>query len=183
MKKKFLASILALSLLAATTAFSVSAAELNPATPNGNSPLEMTTATIPRPSYTVTIPEKLEFGNLSKSKTDNIISKDVTVTASGVSNLFANQQKLVVTASSKNAFTLKDAAEKSSMPYKIYCNGLGTPLANNGVVLEASGSNTDDTNLTMAMNCQAKLNLKDITKAGNYTDLLTFNIALQEVNL
>lgn len=158
---------------------------LTPDTTSGNTQMSVQATTISQPVYTVTIPIKVDFGSITKTKVNSIKTKPMTITANGISNLFANQQKLVVTVTSKNNYHLSDGAETPNMlSYNFYTaytdENTNTPISM-GQVLEIEGTAENDMNLEKTVNGVITMETKNIKKAGSYTDILTFTVGLQEV--
>lgn len=144
-----------------------------------SAPLTIHTETISKPTYIVHIPEKVEFGQLSKD--DGTKQLPLFVSASGISNLFANQQKLVVRVESENGFHLVDGSKKSKLAYILHTDDAQTPI-NDGKLLEVVGSIDADTNISKTILGVASVDTSKIKKAGNYMDTLTFTLSLQEVD-
>lgn len=144
-----------------------------------SAPLTIDTEMISKPTYIVHIPEKVEFGQLSKD--DGTIQQPVSVSASEISNLFANQQKLVVRVVSENGYHLIDGSKKSKLAYTLYTDDAQTPI-NDGKLLEVVGSIEEDSNISKTIEGVASVDTSEIKKAGNYMDTLTFTLSLQEVD-
>lgn len=154
---------------------------------NSDTPMSVQGMAISEPTYTVQIPTKVDFGNIQRTKESNIETQPVKIMASNISHLFENQQKLVVTVSSANVYKLSDGAAKPNMlSYNFYTaytdETTNTPLSN-GLVLEMVGTADSDTALTKTVNGAITVDTADIKKAGTYSDILTFTVALQEVNV
>lgn len=141
--------------------------------------ISIETSTIPQPSYRVTIPERIAFGELSQSI--DVVSQPISVSASGISHLYANQKKLIVQVVSKQEFQLIDETKKYNLPYAIYKNET-QGLVEDGIFLEITGTKNMDENLSMTVNGVAKLETSKMKKAGVYSDTLIFTLSLQEVN-
>ena len=152
-------------------------------TEKGNSDITMNGSAISAPTYTVTIPKTVSFGTQQKTAASNIVVTPATISASGVSNLFANQQKLVVTVESKNNFVVTDnILTSSNVPYDFYTSyDDKTKLGTDKTVLTMVGTSTADKDLSATKECTLALDTKDISKAGNFSDTMTFTIALESV--
>ncbi|MEG1779190.1 MAG: hypothetical protein RR263_03740 [Oscillospiraceae bacterium] len=184
--KKILSLILSLAMICTMfTAFTVTASA-------ENTPVTATT-TIPAPTYTVTIPETVSFGEqkqaLEKYKalsTDQfgnaiLVSKDLTVSATGVANLFNDLEDskadyINVTATFDG--TLKGTnSTANTVPYTLSQNS--TTLANGAKIATfyndvdlASKGKTNSATATIT------INRTDIKNADSYQGTMTFTIAV-----
>lgn len=189
--KKIISFALSLAVCAAMTTMTVNAIGTHSIASNdsqnsrGNSDVLMNTSVIPVPTYSVIIPEKVDFGTLTRTTTDEYQTADCSVTANGVSHLFANDKMLTVTVSSNNGYNISDGAAKpNTIPYtlySVYTDTTKTEVANNEF-LSVSGTVNEDYNLKKTVSGKAVVNKKNVKKAGSFKDVLTFTVGLQEVN-
>ena len=152
-------------------------------------------AKIPAPTYTVTIPATVDFGNqtqaLEKYRGEAndqfgkavLVSKDFVVSAKGVANLFddladGKADYINVTASFDS--TLKGTSSTSNtVPYTINQNS--TAIATGDIIATfyndvdlASKGKTNSAKATITMN------RADIKNADSYTGTMTFTIAVAD---
>lgn len=120
------------------------------------------------PSFTVTIPDAV-----SLSKADGTGSSTVKVSA-GV--LIPFGEVLTVKVSSAqygdSSFRLKTAVTDDYLKYTIKLGAATEALANNATVLTISEKNAADTTVTLNYAAETP------TKSGEYTDKLTFTVAV-----
>lgn len=177
--KKIISALLATALSVSAFSMSAFAKISNDDSDTGSTDVTMSAKTIPQPTYTVEIPSSIGFSTLTQTVESNIESTSCTITASGVSNLYANKKMLVVKVASENNFNLKKD-NTASVPYSYYLDDNDTALdTTNKVVLTLSGTAENDKDLTKTANNHVSLNTKDITIAGDFSDHLTFTVELK----
>lgn len=119
------------------------------------------------PSYTVTIPEKVDLGGT------------VTISASDVNVASGQQLEVALTGTSgaDNAFTLTNQ-EGAEIPYTVTAGN--DPVSLNSTVLTVNGGEANakgETSLTFV-----KPDEEEISFAGTYTGTMTFTIRTREVS-
>ena len=166
--KKILTLALVAAMLTATgiTAFATEVNQDASEPPNGNTNVTMSVA----PSYTVTIPESVVL----YEQTDGTYSNDAVITAT---NIRLNSGKMV-SVSMESDFLLENAQGAAALPYTLTIND----------DKKASGDTvaTFDTNadLTLVQQSDTLHFTADVpTYAGDYSDTVTFNIAIANVEL
>ena len=165
--KKLLTLVLAAAMLTATgiTAFATDVTQGN-TTPSASTDVTMSVA----PSYTVTIPNKVEL----TEQADGTYSDQAFVTAT---NIRLDSGKAVY-VSLNSDFLLENAQGAAALPYTLTIND----------DKKASGDTvaTFDTNadLTLVQQSDTLHFTADVpTYAGDYSDTVTFNIAIANVEL
>ncbi|MEG1779626.1 MAG: hypothetical protein RR263_05930, partial [Oscillospiraceae bacterium] len=145
------------------------------------------TATIPTPTYTVTIPEKVDLGSvngaLEKYRNEvfdragkNInVSQEFIVSATGVANLFDKKTLSVSigTLGTKTTITGGGNAINCSILIGTTHYTEGNEFAEFVNDIELSGAENKRTGSVYINRC-------DITKTANYTGTMTFNITIKE---
>lgn len=159
--KKILTLALVGAMLSATgiTAF---AAEVDQDTPpTGTTNVTLSVA----PSYTITIPETVVLNE----QANGTYSNDATITAT---NIRLNSSK-VIGVTMNSDFLLENAQGAAALPYKLTINN--SAIANGGTVA------TFDTNADLTLVQQSDtlhFTADKPTYAGDYSDTVTFNIAV-----
>ena len=163
--KKILTLALVAAMLTATgiTAFATEVNQDASEPQNGNTNVTMSVA----PSYTVTIPESVVL----YEQTDGTYSNDAVITAT---NIRLNSGKMV-SVSMESDFLLENAQGAAALPYTLTIND----------DKKASGDTvaTFDTNadLTLVQQSDTLHFTADVpTYAGDYSDTVTFNIAVAD---
>ena len=163
--KKILTLALVAAMLTATgiTAFATEVNQDASEPQNGNTNVTMSVA----PSYTVTIPESVVL----YEQTDGTYSNDAVITATNISGK-------MVSVSMESDFLLENAQGAAALPYTLTIND----------DKKASGDTvaTFDTNadLTLVQQSDTLHFTADVpTYAGDYSDTVTFNIAIANVEL
>ena len=165
--KKILTLALVAAMLTATgiTAF---AAEVDQDTtpPTGTTSVTMSVA----PSYTVTIPESVVLNE----QQDGTYSNDAVITATNIR--LNNGQVINVTMDSY--FLLENAQGAAALPYTLT---IGTVEKASGDTVATFATNAD---LTLVQQSDTLHFTADVpTYAGDYSDTVTFNIAIANVEL
>lgn len=130
--------------------------------------------TIPAPVYTITIPEKVDMGELSRTEEDapdKIASKALTLTASDVENLFGEKKIAVTAAAPDGAFRLTDGTNQ--LAYSVYAPDSPTALASGGVFTEFTGDQSKTGRI--------EVDQSTIRHAGTFTGTITFTISLVDI--
>lgn len=159
MKKGF-AIVLAIAMLATMSSVTAFAAENKDTVINA-------TASIPDPTYTVTIPATVDIGTVVKSETSDIKTAALTVSVENVAHL--DGKTITITLASD--FKLEKTGSSAALAYEVF-NAVtgGTALATGGTftTFTADGSTTG----------RVEVDQVNITEAGSYSDTITFTIAL-----
>lgn len=177
--KKILSSMLTLALLG-TMSITVSAQDntITPDTGTGDSTINMDGKTIPAPTYTVTIPEKLDFGSISKklkSVSDEQAMAKTSEKAISInySYLFDNQKNITVTLSTDSEI-VKD---NHRLAFKLYEND--TEITT-GTKIFAIQPTKQDIDVTEEKVIYATLDQRLIQSSGDYTGTATFTLAVAD---
>ncbi len=133
-------------------------------------------ASVPAPTYTVTIPNSIDLGELHQTDAtdaERISCTEFTVSASGISNLFGEQKIVVTLTAADGNFVLRDS-DGTVLPYEVclQANG-GTALVGGMPFAEF----TTDGSVTGWI-C---VDQSQITQSGVYGGILTFAIDLESV--
>ena len=128
-------------------------------------------ASIPAPSYSVSIPATLEVGSLRQKDIGDagrISSTEFTLTVGNVENLFGEKKIAVQINTSNGAFELSDGDHK--LAYSIYREGSETPLSPGDCFSEfdASGS----------VKGYVRIDQSTITRKGDYSGTLRFTFSV-----
>ena len=131
-------------------------------------------ATIPAPTYTVTIPAAVDAGDLTQkaeADADKVKSTTFSVSASSVENLFGAKKVVVSLSTADGAFALKNGDD--SLEYAVYNQETG------GTALTSGADFTEFTSAT-SVTGRVDIDQSKITKKGSYTGTMTFTIALND---
>ncbi len=131
------------------------------------------TTAIPAPTYSVTVPQTIDIGNLYQSVEQSIDSTQFTVSASGIDNLFGEQQVVIGISPSNGEFVLTDSAG-NRLNYAVYLTESGGTALQNGATLAVFTENG-------TQNGWIRIDQSQITKSGNYQGTLNFQISLQDI--
>ena len=165
--KKVITILLAAAMLtsACITAFATNIDQDTPAPQSGSTSVTMNVS----PSYTVTIPESVVL----VEQTDGTYAKDAVVTATNIR--LNNSKQINVTIESD--FLLDNAQGASSLPYALTINGSKKA---SGDTVAAFDTNAD---LTLVQESDTLHFAADTpTYAGDYSDTVTFNIAVADAD-
>ncbi len=159
--KKILSCVMALS-IAACAAMSASAATVSePGTNNVNLKTSMGPA-----NYTVEIPSDVTI----EDKEGTTTVGNLTATAT----LLDHGNELTVSVASQNEFNLNCASPSDTHQISYELKSNGTKVNNNGTLITCNDVTTTDTKeLTID-----SLDLSNAKCAGDYTDVLTFTVAV-----
>lgn len=178
--KKILSMLLSLAMVLtiSITAFAADTTITNPA-PSGDSTLTMSGVAIPAPTYTVTIPKTIDFGDCEKAMANDTEAnriKEITVDGLAIthSNLFVNEKKITVTMSSD--FTIKNG--ENALSFDLFDGA--TKLATNSVLITANPT-AEDTAVNDNKSLTAKLDKTQIKKSGTYQGTVTFTVSLDDI--
>ena len=136
---------------------------------------------IVKPSYTVTIPTGVDFGNVTrvlenKPESEKIIKTDLFSVDATHSNLFQNEKILTV---SLDGSSLKMTNGTAITPFTLY---LEDDTAINSLTNVFSLTSSEiDANVTQSKKFYAKLDQSQITANGKYTGILTFTVAINDI--
>lgn len=161
--KKILSCVMALS-IAATAAMSASAAEQQ-ITSGGTSGKTILNNEQPA-GYTVIIPDAEV--NVTGETTMKVDAQNVKI---------GDSQTLKLTVESQNSFEMKCGTEEHSVSYELYKGDTSGTKLNDAptTALISTKSVADVADVTLTI---ANLNTDNATCAGNYTDTLTFTVAV-----
>jgi hypothetical protein len=167
MKRKILATLLSLTMVLGMTCTAF-AAELNSTSRSGDTKVQYTV----EESYTVTIPGDISLTSSKTSDTGIVSAENV---------LINKDNSLTVTMSSttySNGYKLTAPSGNSSIPYTIKtATNSSNALEDKAVVLKVtSGSTSGNETLTFAVDADTVAN--NAKESGNYTDTLTFTVAV-----
>lgn len=133
-------------------------------------------ASVPAPTYTVTIPDSIELGDLRQTDaldTERISSTEFVVRASGIANLFGERKIVVTLTTSDGTFVLRDSGGHA-LPYAIYLQESGGTALSSG---DPFAEFTTDGSVTGWL----RVDRSQITQSGVYGGVLTFGIDLETV--
>lgn len=137
-------------------------------------------ATVPRPTYTVTVPSTIEPDALHQKRTDapdteRISTTTFSVSATGIANFFG-EKRVEVRLSADDGFYLKDASNHM-LEYQVYNSTDGTTPLSSGEIFATfreSGSPSD----TQTVTGRIEIDQSDIQFSGEYEGRVTFTVAL-----
>lgn len=163
--KKLLSGLLALAfVLSMSTAAFAADPTINQDTPDPKSGNTNVSFNV-EPTYTVTIPETV---TLDKTEAGGVITyeKDMTITADAGVRLLEGE-KIQVTLTSDYTLTVGT----TDLPYTVTVGGTAIDATNNVVAEFTTSADVQTSTLHFAA--------QNPEFAGNYTDTVTFNIAVQ----
>lgn len=134
------------------------------------------TATVPAPTYVVSIPATVATPDLhqkSSQDVNKISQTPITLSASGVNNLFGEKQVSVYLSTEENPFYLTDGTHQ--LPYSLYNLPTGGETLENGAlfaVFTANGSVTGRIEIDQSL----------IRHTGVYRDTVTFEVRLETIS-
>ncbi|MEG1779191.1 MAG: hypothetical protein RR263_03745 [Oscillospiraceae bacterium] len=180
--KKLLSIMMSVAILSTMlTAFSVSVSAKTITSPSltGNNNITMKGTKIPTPTYTVTIPTTIAFGECKKAmandteanKIKEITVEDIKITHS---NLFVNEKQVTVSLSSD--FTIKNG--NTTLSFELYD---GATKLLTGATLITANPTVEDNNVSSSKTLTAKLDKTKIKKAEIYNGVVTFTVALTDI--
>lgn len=143
------------------------------------SQITMNGTSVPEPTYTVTIPEKIDFGTCNKAmKNDIVANRFKTVDIGSVtvnhSNLYINEKEIEITIGSN--FKITDGTD--SLNYSILKDGKA--LVTGEKIATVSATQTD-LDVTQSTPLTASLDKSQITKnSTTYTGTVSFTVTLAE---
>lgn len=175
--KKTLTTLALTSLLTAVLAAPALAADptiVSPATTGDSS----VTATVDQ-TYTVTIPDTVEFGNLKKETANT--EKALTVKVSNL--LIDKDQALKINVKgddTADAFTIRTTGG-ASIAYEVYAKGedttSGTPVGVDGLFASVKSANSPSDTQDISGSLKQT---GAVVNAGNYTGTLTFTCSITD---
>lgn len=138
-------------------------------------------ATVPRPTYTVSIPSTIEPDALHQKRTDapdneRISVTEFSVSAMGISNFFGEKWIEVRLSADGDGFYLTDASNHV-IEYKVYNTADGeTPFSSGEIfaTFRESGSATS----TQTVTGRIEIDQSDIQFSGEYEDRVIFTVTL-----
>ena len=172
--KKFIASILALS-LTLTTATAVFAEDITVSYPGSGAPNpeeEVPVTLTVDPTYLVTIPEKIELDPVLDDDNITVLSyaKEATISAEKV-RIPSNK---VVTVAIESNFELVEPVANEKLAYELKVGDSATAVKTGDIIA------TFETNTGTQTSDTLKFSADDPTYAGNYTDTVTFTISIAD---
>lgn len=139
------------------------------------------TATVPRPTYTVTIPSSVQPSALHQKRTDAPDSERInttvfSVSATGISNFFGEQRIEVSLSTDDDRFLLQDSLNHT-IGYTVY-NSVDSeePLASGD--LFAIFRETDHPSDTQTVTGRIEIDQSHIQFSGEYSDRVEFTVSL-----
>lgn len=142
-------------------------------------------ATVPRPTYTVTIPASVKPDDLHQKRTDapdseRISTTEFSVSATGLSNFFGERWVEVRLTSANGEFLLRDALNHT-IEYTVY-NGedAETPFVSGEVF--ATFRETANASDTQTVTGRIEIDQSEIQFSGDYTDRVTFTVTLMPIS-
>lgn len=133
------------------------------------------TASIPSPTYTVTIPATVDAGDLvqkAEADADKVKSTTFSINASSIENLFDTKKVVVSLSAADGTFALKNGDD--SLEYAVYNQETGgTALADNDTFAEFTSADS--------VTGRVDIDQSKITKKGSYTGTMTFSISLADI--
>lgn len=173
--KKTLTTLALTGLLTATLAAPALAADKKIVYPSATTDSSPVTATVDQ-TYTVTIPDTVDFGTLTKASKD--VVKDLTVKVNNL--LIDKNQTLKINVkgddtTTANAFTIRTTGG-ASIAYEVY-NKSSTKVNPNSEFAAVTSADTPDTEQDVS----GKLKQTgDVVHSGSYTGTLTFTCTVAD---
>ena len=173
--KKALIPIAVTAVLTAILAAPALAADKQIVYPTATTDSSTVTAAVSN-AYTVTIPETIDFGKLTKDSTGDALIKDLTVSATDV--VIPADKKLNVTvkgSGASDAFTITTTGG-GNMDYDVYntTDTTGTSISPNSTFKDFEAGNPS---ATQTVNGKVKLKNAPV-HSGDYTGTLTFTCSI-----
>ena len=138
-------------------------------------------ATVPRPTYTVTIPATVQPDDLHQKRTDapdseRISTTEFSVSATGLSNFFGERWVEVRLSAANGSFVLHDELNHT-IDYTVYNSADGeTPFVSGEIF--ATFRETANTSDTQTVTGRIEIDQSEIQFSGDYTDRVTFTVTL-----
>lgn len=138
-------------------------------------------ATVPRPTYTVTVPSKIEPDALHQKRTDapddeRISVTEFSVSATGISNFFGERWVEVRLSADGEGFCLTDASNHV-IEYKVYNTADGETPFSSGEVF-ATFRESGNASSTQTVTGRIEIDQSDIQFSGGYEDRVIFTVTL-----
>ena len=130
-------------------------------------------ASVPSPTYTISIPSQIDLGELHQTNTESYSTKDFNIGVSDVANLYG-EYKIVVSIQSDSGFVLTDG-DGNTLSYGVYKNETGGTALESGAVFaefEDAGSVTG----------WLRTDQSRIVKSGNYSGTLHFVFNVEPIS-
>ena len=174
--KKTLTTLALTGLLTATLAAPALAADKKIVYPSATTDSSPVTATVDQ-TYTVTIPEKIDFEKLAKDSSDNALIKELNISAAGV--VIPADKKLNVTVKgdgTNEAFTI-DIAAGGNIGYNVYntVDTTGTGVTTGGTFKDFEAGKPS---ATQTVNGKVKLKNAPV-HSGTYRGTLNFTLSVE----
>ena len=138
-------------------------------------------ATVPRPTYTVTVPSKIQPDALHQKRTDAPDSERISVTsfavsATGIANFFGEKQIEVRLSSDGDGFYLVDESNHT-IAYTVYNTADGEEPFSSGEVF-ATFRESGGVSSTQTVTGRIEIDQSEIQFSGEYEDCVIFTVAL-----
>ena len=138
-------------------------------------------ATVPRPTYTVTVPSKIQPDALHQKRTDAPDSERISVTefsvsATGIANFFGEKQVEVRLSSDGDGFCLVDGSNHE-IAYMVYNTADGEEPFSSGDIF-ATFRESGSTSSTQTVTGRIEIDQSEIQFSGEYEDCVIFTVAL-----
>lgn len=183
MKTKKIVSLSMALAIAATASTAAFAAELTDQTPSGETEVTARIVNTGEVSYIITIPDKVDFGVLTKPETNTDSFKDVSCEVEATLVNLEQNSKVLVSVKDKNVredithFSItQDREPNTVLDYDVYLSDVfGKALdANKGSTVALFKETGDKAGLMLRLN-QKQLFDKDLSElAGNYSGNMVF---------
>lgn len=125
------------------------------------------------PSYTTTIPQTIDLGDLTKSKVENIKNVAFEVSVANVENMEKHQVNVSISTADGDFNLVNTNDKKEVLPFEVFNQETdGTALKSGDIFASFTEEKT--------IKGRVDVDQADIKAAGNYTGTITFNIALAD---
>ena len=126
------------------------------------------------PSYTTTIPQTIDLGDLTKSEAENIKNVAFEVNVADVENMENHQVNVSISTADGKFNLVNENDGKVVLPFKVFDKETAGKVLNSGDIFASFTANGSATG-------RVEVDQADIEAAGNYTGTITFNIALADL--
>lgn len=166
--KKVLAMVMTM-VMVGSLAMAVSAATINQGSNSKNGTATVTATVAENTStYTVSIPETIDFGSYTHVTASETFDKEFSVSVSDVTYLYGKKISVAVSGSGDSgAFVMKNG--EATLAYKVL-NSAGNEVTVNGTLAEFTASGEQK--------CKLQLDKSATSVAGSYSGTLTFAVSV-----